>query len=316
MFNLDTPCCIDEQVILMKKYVAFTKKIRIKRLLNYAGYFRLSRYGKYLLSFTNVLQSKPSQDILFLVYEFDVELRKLLFSYCKKAEIQFKSILTNAVALKLNNAIFYLDDNYYTKSCSERDRKKRNSNINFYPKFKKMIVDTERKLRSNINKYPEFKEYRTGGTRVRKKIPSWAAFSYFEFGLITNIYKYLRGDLRKSVLTYGYSKKKYGKETTKQMDTWLDAIRNLRNICAHHNRLVGKTSSVVLLDNADDISVLPSDTDLFSRIYALKKVLNSKDSQKFKIELQKIIKKSKLDIYQIDILPRNWEVLFDRINYL
>src|SRR5699024_11983105 len=103
-------------------------------------------------------------------------------------------------------------------------------------------------LRKKVNKYPEFQEYRHGGTRSAKKIPCWAAFSYFEFGSITNIYAYLRGDLRKDVLVYGYSKERYGKETTKQIDTWLDAIRNIRNYCYHHNIIVRKKSSVVYID--------------------------------------------------------------------
>lgn len=65
----------------------------MRRMINYTGYFRISRYGKYLLSFTNILGAKPSQDLLFVVYDFDVKLRNLLFNYCKKAEIQFKSHL-------------------------------------------------------------------------------------------------------------------------------------------------------------------------------------------------------------------------------
>lgn len=84
--------------------------------------------------------------------------------------------------------------------------------------------------------------------------------------------------MRKSVLIYGYSGKNYGKEVTKQMDTWLDAIRNLRNSCAHHNILIGKTSSIVLPALGDD-DILVTDTDLFSRMYALKKILNEKDAK-------------------------------------
>jgi len=160
------------------------------------------------------------------------------------------------------------------------------------------------------------KEYRSGGKRVKKKIPCWAAFSYFEFGTITNIYSYLKGDLRKIVLTYGYSKSNYGKETTKQFDTWLDAVRNLRNVCAHHSRLVGRTSSVVLLDFKDDADILRTDTDLFSRIYALKKILRPEDSEQMKKEIEKIIGKAKFNIYQFNILPSDWEQLFDRIKYL
>lgn len=316
MSNLDTPFNIEEQIDAMKNYVVFTKRSRMKRLLNYAGYFRISRYGKYLLSYSNILGNKPNQDLLFQVYDFDIELRRILFTYCKKAEIQFKSHLANAASLKTNNQNFYLDDTYYTKSRGEGDRNKRNNNITFYKKFKKTIVDEEKKLRTNVNKYPEFNEYRRGGNRVSNKIPSWAAFSYFDFGAITHIYAYLRGDLRKEVLVYGYSKRRYGKETTKEMDTWLDAIRNLRNICSHHNKLVGKTSSIVLLDSSEQNNLLMNQTDLFSRLYALKKILNKEDSEKLKKELQKLIKNTKFNIYQLNILPNNWDQLFDRIIYL
>ena len=288
----------------------------MRKFLSYTGYFRASRYGKYLLSFTSVLRTKPKQDLLFDTYDFDVELRKLFFSYTKKAEIQFKSHLSNAVSLNTNDPTFYLKDRSYTKSRGERDRQKRNSNIRFYSNFKKPLVDTEKKLSQSVNKYPEFQAYRRGGRRSAKEIPCWAAFSYFEFGSITNMYAYLSGDLRKDVLVYGYSKGRYGKQITKQMDTWLDAIRNLRNICSHHNKLVGKTSSIVLLDSADDVNVLSSQTELFSRIYALKKVLRVEDSEELKCDLQKVIRKANFDIYKFNILPRNWEDLFERIHYM
>lgn len=313
---MELPLSIDDQISLMKKYVVFIKRGRIKKQLLDSGYFRLSRYGKYLLSFTSVLRTKPNQELLFGIYKFDVELRKLFFTYTKKAEIQFKSHLSNAISLKTNDSNFYLDDQYYTKSRGERDRKKRNFNIKNYPKFKKAIVDTEKNLRTNVNKYPEFTKYRRGGSRYTKKIPCWAAFSYFEFGTITNIYAYLKGDLRKEVLIYGYSRTRYGKEITKEMDTWLDAIRNLRNICAHHNKLVGKTSSIVLIDSEDNSTVLPSSTDLFSRVYALKKVLSDSDGISLQKDLKKLVSASKIDIYRLNILPSNWEQLYGRIKKL
>lgn len=101
------------------------------------------------------------------------------------------------------------------------------------------------------------------------------------------------------------------------MDTWLDAIRNLRNICAHHNLLVGKTSSVVLFSSEDDdVTSALNNTDLFSRLYALKKVLNSDDSKLLKKDLNKIIMRSKIDIFKLNILPENWEDIYDSINLL
>lgn len=314
--NNDQPIDLEQQAELMNKYIIFKRKTRVKKLLFYTGYFRLSRYGKYLLSQSNIIKAKPNQDLLFKSYDFDVKIRKLFFDYVKKAEIQFKSHLANAVSLKTDNAAFYLDAKYYTPSKGDVDKSRKLSNRKFFNnKFFKTLQAQEKELRQNVNKYPELKEYRSGGSKSKKKIPCWAAFSYFEFGTITNIYAFLRGDLRKAVLTYGYSGNNYGKEVTKQMDTWLDAIRNLRNVCAHHNKLIGKTSSIVL-PTYGETHILVTYTDLFSRMYALKKVLSKKDAKQLQIDLDKLVEKANFDVYLFEILPTDWKERYERINQL
>ena len=82
--NNELPINLDEQITSIKKYVVFRQKKRMRDFLQYAGYFRVSRYGKYLLSFVGNLGSKPKQDMLFQLYEFDVELRTILELYCDK----------------------------------------------------------------------------------------------------------------------------------------------------------------------------------------------------------------------------------------
>ena len=312
----DKPFTVEEQIDTMKKYVTFTKRARIREFLQYSGYFRASRYGKYLLSYTNVFQMKPSQDVLFALYQFDFELRKIMYEACAKAEIQIKSAIYNAVSLKTEDAVFYLEQQNYTPTRSERNKFYRNKNVKFFESFFHDIRDKEEKLKKDILKYPELKEYRNGGKRASMNIPCWAAFSYFEFGTIENIYKYLRSDLRKEVLLYSYSRGKYGKKITMQMDTWLDGVRTLRNICAHHSRLVGMQEAIVLPDTEDDPDILLSGEDFFSRLYALKKVMSPKDSEEMKQKLKKCILKSKIDVYQLGILPMDWEERFDRIKYL
>lgn len=126
----------------------------------------------------------------------------------------------------------------------------------------------------------------------------------------------MRSDLRKEVLLYSYSRGKYGKKITMQMDTWLNGVRTLRNICAHHSRLVGMQEAIVLSDAEDDTDILLNGEDFFSRLYALKKVMNPKDSEEMKSKLKKIISRAKIDVYQLDILPVDWEDRFDRIKYL
>lgn len=314
MPNTELPMDLESQVVLMKKYITFRQRKKMREFLGYAGYFRASRYGKFLLTQVNAFGSKADSKVFFELYDFDVQLRLLLFKYCKKAEVRFKSAIANAVSLKTGDAGFYLDRQYYTPTKSEKDKKTRNRNITFFnTKFFANLTNDEEKLRRDVVKHPELREYRKGGTRQNNVLPVWAAFSYFEMGTMVMIYSYLRGDLRKEVLNYTYSQNNYKKEVTKQMDTWLDAVRNLKNYCAHHSMVVGMTSSVVIPDNRDSVDVLPDNTNLYSRLYALKKILSQKDADMLARELEKLISKTKIDIYKMNVLPANWKELYDKI---
>ena len=317
MPNTELPMDLESQVVLMKKYITFRQRKKMREFLGYAGYFRASRYGKFLLTQVNAFGSKADSKVFFELYDFDVQLRLLLFKYCKKAEVRFKSAIANAVSLKTGDAGFYLDRQYYTPTKSEKDKKTRNRNITFFnTKFFANLTNDEEKLRRDVVKHPELREYRKGGTRQNNVLPVWAAFSYFEMGTMVMIYSYLRGDLRKEVLNYTYSQNNYKKEVTKQMDTWLDAVRNLRNYCAHHSMVVGMTSSVVIPDNRDSADVLPDNTNLYSRLYALKKILPQKDADMLDKGTGKLISKTKIDIYKMNVLPANWKELYDKILFL
>ena len=317
MPNTELPMDLESQVVLMKKYITFRQRKKMREFLGYAGYFRASRYGKFLLTQVNAFGSKANSKVFFELYDFDVQLRLLLFKYCKKAEVRFKSAIANAVSLKTGDAGFYLDRQYYTPTKSEKDKKTRNRNITFFnTKFFANLTNDEEKLIRDVVKHPELREYRKGGTRQNNVLPVWAAFSYFEMGTIVMIYSYLRGDLRKEVLDYTYSASNYKKEVTKQMDTWLDAVRNLRNYCAHHSMVVGMTSSVVIPDNRDSTDVLPDNTKLYTRLYALKKILLQQDADMLMNELDRLISRTKIDVYKMNILPANWKDLYDRILYL
>ncbi len=315
MANSETPITLEEQIVLMKKYVSFRQRIKMRKFLLYAGYFRASRYGKFLLSNVENIGSKSTQDALFSLYQFDVDLRRILNYYCNRVEVRFKSAMSNACAIHTNDGTFYLDKQYYTPSKGERDAKIRKHNIRYFQNvYYEDIVSREEKLRKDVVKYPELKEYRKGGSRQNNKLPVWVTFSYSEFGTMSMMYNYLRGDLRKNILVYSFAKEKYSRKDTELVDTWLDGVRNLRNYCAHNSMVVGMTSSVVLRDPADDVSALPNDNDLFSRLYALKKLLPKEDAVSLKSDLKKLLKKSKIDAYKLGIIPTLWEDMFDNIN--
>ena len=315
MANVEMPITLEEQIDIMKKYVSFRQRNRMRKFLSYAGYFRASRYGKYLLSNVGNIGSKSSQNVLFELYQFDVNLRRILIYYCNRVEVRFKSAISNACAIHTQDGTFYLDKRYYTPSKGETDAKTKKHNIKYFQNvFYGDIVSREEKLRKDVVKYPELKEYRKGGSKQNNHLPVWVTFSYSEFGMMSMMYNYLRGDLRKKILAYSFQKSRYSKKETELVDTWLDAVRNLRNYCAHNSMVVGMTSSVVLRDPIDDAMVLPKDNDLFSRIYALKKLMTEEDALNLKNDLKRLLKKSKVDIFLLNILPTTWEAMYDKIN--
>ena len=71
--------------------------------------------------------------------------------------------------------------------------------------------------------------------------------------------------------------------------------------------------SVVLLDANDDATLLQADNDLFSRIYALKKLIPTDDIDNMKNDIKKLIKKAPVDVFLLGILPSNWEEIYDKI---
>ena len=90
----------------------------------------------------------------------------------------------------------------------------------------------------------------------------------------------------------------------------------LLNYCAHHSMVVGMTSSVVIPDNRDSADVLPDNTNFYSRLYALKKILPQEDANMLAIELERLISRAKIDVYKMNILPADWKDLYDRILFL
>ena len=49
MPNTELPMDLESQVVLMKKYITFRQRKKMREFLGYAGYFRASRYVKFLL---------------------------------------------------------------------------------------------------------------------------------------------------------------------------------------------------------------------------------------------------------------------------
>lgn len=305
-----------EKIELLKKCVAVKTDTRLRNRLRNVGFYRLRLYSRFLLSKSHIIKTKPSEDLLYNLYDFDEKLRLLLFVFCKKAEIRLKAGVSTVCTQAEGTPLFYTLRISYTPSKSNNDKLEKQKNIKYFEVFLKDLLKDEKKVRThNISKHPEVAEMRPKDRRATDKLPADVLFSYLDFGSVVSMYSYLRGDLRKSVLKHHGTRNNYGKQTTKQFDTWLDAIRNLRNSCAHHNILIGKTSNIILPEFGEE-ELIVSQTDLFSRLYALKKVLSQKEGEALGKCVERLVLHGKVDVGLMGILPQNWKEKYDRIQIL
>lgn len=122
MPNTELPMDLESQVVLMKNISLFVRE-KDERISWLCRLFQSKPLWKFLLTQVNAFGSKANSKVFFELYDFDVQLRLLLFKYCKKAEVRFKSAIANAVSLKTGDAGFYLDRQYYTPTKSEKDKR-------------------------------------------------------------------------------------------------------------------------------------------------------------------------------------------------
>lgn len=61
MPNTELPIDLENQVVLMKKYVNFRQRKKMRDFLGYAGYFRASPYGKYKQYYTPTKSEKDKK---------------------------------------------------------------------------------------------------------------------------------------------------------------------------------------------------------------------------------------------------------------
>lgn len=116
------PINLEEQINCMKKYVNFRQNKKMREYLKCVGYFRASRYGKYLLSHTMQLGRKPDHNLLFNLYRLDMELRKLFFEYCQYIEIQTRTYISDFISLEICrlkklDVLFLMYNFYYFSSA-------------------------------------------------------------------------------------------------------------------------------------------------------------------------------------------------------
>lgn len=287
------PKTIDQQVkILIDRGLIVNDIELVKKFLNQINYYRFSGYLKLFLV-NDVFETNTVFEKLVEIYNFDYELRKLLFSFLGYIEVLIKTQL--ALELSLNiSAICYIDK----KNFLDEDR------------FNSLQDNINDSITKKYSKEPFIKHFQGD------YLPLWVLVEIMSFGNISMMYANLT-DSNKDLICKGYLNinKNY-------LKNYLYVLSNLRNVCAHQGRIYGKEFELApKISNKDksmltfnNINVSNSNHKLFIYIFILIKLIKD-DSEKEKIidELKLLFNKyPNIDIDKIGFVY-NWKDILNSI---
>lgn len=203
---------IDEQIENLKEIgLLIDNEAYAKRILNDISYFRLIKaYGLNLKSKNENYDGSVTFEQIVELYLFNANFRQILFPKIEQIEINVRCRVSNYFAERYG-VLGYLQKNNF-------------SNENYYDIF---LSDIEEELRRNARApfVQNFQENYEGG-----QLPIYALVEVFSFGTLSKFYKNMLNSDKKAVArTFGVG--------YTYLESWLESISYVRNICAHYGRL-------------------------------------------------------------------------------
>lgn len=206
------PLTIEEQVKNLKEIgLIIDDEDYAWKILNDISYFRLIKaYSLNLKPKNGEYHEGVTFGQIVELYLFNANFRQILFPEIEKIEINTRCRIANYFAEK-HGVLGYLEKEHFAKE-----------------KYHEIFLkDIEEEIRRN-SKAPfvcNFRENYEGG-----KLPIYALVEVFSFGTLSKFYKNMMNPDKKEVA------KIFGVGYT-YLESWLESISYVRNICAHYGRL-------------------------------------------------------------------------------
>lgn len=216
---------IDEQlVILGNRGVIISNEAKAKEYLADIGYYRL---GFYLYPFErtypyldnrreHLVNSGTRIEDIVALYYFDMDLRNILNKYLSRIEVAIRTTMIYKLSNKYRtNPTWFVDSNVVS--------------TDFIRKF------PNEAYRSIKNKLPIQRHH---AKYIGQYAPAWKTMEFMTLGNLESLYDSLIWNKDKELIS-----KHFGEFAIETFKSYLTAIREVRNTCAHGNLVFGMTLS-------------------------------------------------------------------------
>ena len=222
---------IEQQIAqLQERGLQFDDLKKANKYLAHISYYRLGEYWYVMQADKEKHLFKPNsifEDVVKL-YNFDAELRLLLFEVIEKIEISVRTKLIYHVSHEIN-PWWFQNMELFTDS--------------------RALVKTLANLEDEISrsKDPTIKNHLKKHKDDKRFPPAWKSLEQTSFGALSKLY----GNLKHTVKAKDTIAEELGAVNHTYLPSWLQSIAQIRNYCAHHSRLWNRNlpGTVKLLSN-------------------------------------------------------------------
>ncbi len=210
-----------EHINLLKlRGLNITEHGNLPQFLQSIGYYRLSGYffPYYISIASKRFKDGTTFSDITALYNFDRELRLIVLDAIERIEVALRATISNHMSI--NYGInWYINANNFSKAwCSK------NSNPSQMDRFVQQIKDICNSKRTYIQHF--YTKYKSPSHP-----PSWMIMECLSFGTLIRLWRNLRKTSDKKAIA-----KKFDLSAS-VFQTFLEPVRNIRNISAHHDRL-------------------------------------------------------------------------------
>ena len=276
---------VDEQVENLKSLgLIINDEVYAKRILNDISYFRLIKAYSLGVKLKN---GKYNEGVTFEqivdLYLFNANFRQITFSEIERIEVNVRCRIANYFAdtygvLGYKESANFVDEEYYNAFLTDiKEEIGRNSKAPFVRNFR---------------------ENYEGGD-----LPIYALVEIFSFGTLSKFYKNMKNVDKKAVaksFEIGYT----------YLESWLESISYVRNICAHYGRLYNAKLSKTPMLYKEYMQAGIVNNRIFGVLLCMKHILKNDTHWNQYVEQvgQLIEKYERVDVKTMGF-PENWKKL-------
>jgi len=210
---------LDEQIHLLQERGLEIKNLtKARKYLSHISYYRLGEYWYTMQEDKERHRFKENsrfEDVVAL-YNFDADLRRLIFGVLEKIEISLRTKLVFHLSHEVD-PWWFQDSSLFKDSLM----------------FARTLSGLEEEITRSRSKDVTIKKHFSKHKDDGRFPPAWKTLEQTSFGTLSKIYGNLNHNLKsKDIIAV-----EYGAVNHTYLPSWLQSLAQIRNFCAHHSRL-------------------------------------------------------------------------------